>query len=68
MAFYDFDHDDWLDLFLVNGTRLEGFPKGLEPVSHLFKNNRDGDVYGCDGEEWDGAVGVGAGMLRRGLR
>ncbi len=42
VAFYDFDHDDWIDLFLVNGTRLEGFPKGQEPVSRLFKNNRDG--------------------------
>jgi len=42
VAFYDFDHDDWLDIFLVNGTRLEGFSKGQEPVSQLFKNNRDG--------------------------
>ena len=42
VAFFDFDHDDWLDLFLVNGTRLEGFAKGQEPISRLFKNNRDG--------------------------
>ena len=42
VAFYDYDNDGWLDIFLVNGTRLEGFPKGEEPVSHLFKNNRDG--------------------------
>jgi len=42
VAFYDYDHDDWIDIFLVNGTRLEGFAKGQEPVSHLFKNNRDG--------------------------
>ena len=42
VAFYDFDHDDWLDIFLVNGTRLEGFPPGSEPISRLFKNNRDG--------------------------
>ncbi len=35
VAFYDFDHDDWLDLFLVNGTRLEGFAKGQEPISRL---------------------------------
>ena len=42
VAFYDFDHDDWLDIFLVNGTRLEGFPAGSEPISRLFKNNRDG--------------------------
>ena len=42
VAFYDFDQDDWIDIFLVNGTRLEGFPKGQEPISRLFKNNRDG--------------------------
>ncbi|MGB6687935.1 MAG: CRTAC1 family protein [Terracidiphilus sp.] len=41
-AFFDYDHDDWLDIFLVNGWRLEGFPKAHEPVCHLFKNNRDG--------------------------
>ncbi len=42
VAFYDFDQDDWLDIFLVNGSRLEGFAKVQEPVSRLFKNNRDG--------------------------
>ena len=42
VAFYDYDNDGWLDIFLVNGTRLEGFPAGEEPTNHLFKNNRDG--------------------------
>ena len=42
VAFYDYDNDGWLDIFLVNGWRLEGFPAGQEPSSHLFKNNRDG--------------------------
>jgi enediyne biosynthesis protein E4 len=42
VAFFDYDHDDWVDIFLVNGSRIEGFPRGQEPVSHLFKNNRDG--------------------------
>jgi enediyne biosynthesis protein E4 len=41
IAFYDYDNDGWLDIFIVNGWRLEGFP-GSEPTSHLFRNNRDG--------------------------
>ena len=42
VAFYDYDNDGWLDIFLVNGSRLEGFPARTEPTSHLFRNNRDG--------------------------
>ena len=42
VAFYDYDNDGWLDIFLVNGWRLDGFPPGREPSNHLFKNNRDG--------------------------
>ncbi len=42
VAFYDYDNDGWLDIFLVNGSRLEGFPAGQAPSSHIFKNNRDG--------------------------
>ena len=42
IAFYDYDNDGWLDIFIVNGWRLEGFPAGSEPTSHLFRNNRDG--------------------------
>ncbi len=41
-AFFDFDNDGWPDIFLVNGSRLEGFPKGQEPTSHLYHNNHDG--------------------------
>ena len=42
VAFYDFDNDGWLDIFLVNGSRLEGFAPEQAPCSYLFKNNRDG--------------------------
>ena len=42
VAFYDYDNDGWLDIFLVNGSRLEGFPAGQTPTNRLFKNNRDG--------------------------
>ncbi len=41
-AVLDYDNDGWLDIFLVNGSVLEGFPKGKEPISHLYRNRRDG--------------------------
>jgi hypothetical protein len=42
IAFFDYDHDGWLDIFLLNGTKHEGFPPGHEPTNHLYHNNRDG--------------------------
>lgn len=42
IAFFDYDHDGWLDIFIVNGTRREGFPAGSAPTNHLYHNNRDG--------------------------
>jgi hypothetical protein len=42
VAFYDFDQDGWLDIFLVNGWRLEELAPDAPPTCHLFKNNRDG--------------------------
>jgi hypothetical protein len=43
VAFYDYDHDGWLDIFLVNGTRMDTvWSKEDTPVNRLYKNNRDG--------------------------
>lgn len=42
VAFFDYDNDGWLDIFLVNGWRFEGFPPGIKPSNRLYKNNRDG--------------------------
>ncbi len=42
-AFFDYDNDGWLDIFVVNGTRFETkWQAGQAPVSRLYKNNRDG--------------------------
>jgi hypothetical protein len=44
VAFIDFDNDGLLDVFLVNGTTLEGFPPGQEPTAHLYRN-RGGNSF-----------------------
>lgn len=65
VAFFDYDNDGWIDVFLLNGTRLEGSPKGKEPTSKLYRNNRDGsfaDVTPKSGlarTGWASAVTVG---------
>src|SRR4051794_39353421 len=42
VAVLDFDNDGWLDVFIVNGSVLEGFPRDGAPTSHLYRNRRDG--------------------------
>ncbi len=43
VAFFDYDHDGWLDLFFVNGTRFEAkWTNADRPTNRLYKNNRDG--------------------------
>jgi hypothetical protein len=42
VAVFDFDGDGWLDVFLVNGSVLEGFPRGGAPTAHLYRNRHDG--------------------------
>jgi len=41
-AFIDYDNDGWQDIFLVNGSRLEGLPQASTPTNHLYRNNGDG--------------------------
>jgi len=43
LAFFDYDNDGWLDIYLTNGDRLDAhWPPGKAPTSQLYKNNRDG--------------------------
>ena len=62
VAFIDYDNDGLLDLFFVNGTRLEGFPPGREPTNHLYRNKGDGTFADVTGSTGLGASGWGQGV------
>src|SRR6516164_5526707 len=65
VAIFDYDNDGWPDIFLVNGTKLEGFPTGKGPTSRLYRNNHDGtftdvtEKSGLNGTGWGQGVCVG---------
>jgi len=39
VAFFDYDNDGWLDIFVLCGTRIQSVPGA---TNRLYKNNRDG--------------------------
>jgi hypothetical protein len=39
-AFFDYDNDGWMDIFLLSGSSMAGTPSGAS--NRLYKNNRDG--------------------------
>ena len=63
VAFFDYDHDGWPDIFVLSGSLLEGPPPGA--TNRLYRNNRDGtftDVTAKAGllsSGWASAVCVG---------
>jgi hypothetical protein len=62
IAVFDYDNDGWLDIFIVNGSRLEGFPAGQEPTNHLYRNNRDGTFTDVTAKAGLAAHGWGQGV------
>jgi hypothetical protein len=62
VAIFDYDNDGWPDIFLVNGTTLEGSPKGKEPTNHLYHNNHDGTFTDVTGKAGLAASGWGQGV------
>jgi hypothetical protein len=39
-AFFDYDNDGWMDIFIVGGRKIGGTPAGSG--NRLYRNNRDG--------------------------
>src|SRR6186997_584872 len=56
VAFFDYDNDGWLDIFMVNSGGPVDFWKPATPIRNaLYKNNRDGtftDVTAKTGVTW----------------
>ena len=61
VALFDYDNDGRLDIFIVNGTTLEGFPKGQAPISHLYRNRGDGTFEDVTAKAGVGVSGWGQG-------
>ena len=64
VAIFDYDNDGWPDIFLVNGTTLDGFPagKGTAPSNHLYRNNHDGTFTDVTTKAGLNATGWGQGV------
>ena len=61
VAVLDIDGDGWLDVFLVNGTTLEGSPATKAPICHVYRNRHDGTFEDVTARAGVGQSGWGQG-------
>jgi len=62
IAILDYDNDGWPDIFIVNGTTLQGFPAGKGPSNHLYRNNHDGTFRDVTAQAGLSVTGWGQGV------
>ena len=52
VAIFDYDNDGWPDIFLVNGTTLDGIPTGSSADQSPVPQQSRRHVYRRDREGW----------------
>ncbi len=66
-AWFDYNNDGWLDLYVVSGRYLEGVtkfskPDGVDATNHLYRNNGDGTFTDVTQQAGVGGKGFGMGV------
>lgn len=62
VAFLDYDRDGRQDIFLVNGSKLEGLDRSSPPTNHLYRNQGGGKFRDVTRESGMARAGWGNGV------
>jgi enediyne biosynthesis protein E4 len=62
VAIFDYDNDGWPDIFVVNGTTLQGASSAQAPTNHLYHNNHEGTFTDVTEKAGLAATGWGQGV------
>ena len=61
-AFFDYDNDGWMDIYLVNGGKADFYDPKPPLRNALYRNNRDGTFTDVTEKAGIGAGGYGQGV------
>ena len=66
-AWFDYNNDGWLDLYVLSGRYMEGVtkfskPDGIDATNHLYRNNGDGTFTDVTAQAGVGGKGFGMGV------